>query len=195
MWDPEQCICVLAHHRAGCGPGGHIKANIILQGKSKKPQRELDCCLTKRKTIAALVEVCARMTSGHFQRHSLFKCFHTPSFIGTQNHKGTGRGCETQTLSGICTSCSSHKRLKQLQTAALGIMSTLNRAWSLPIGKQQRDTVATRHQHHHFPHRLQILILHQHKQPQLQPLLQTQAELHPQPWESPQAGVLCPQRG
>lgn len=55
MQDPEQCICVLAHHTAGCGPGGYIKANIILQLKRKKPQHELDCCLTKRKTIAALV--------------------------------------------------------------------------------------------------------------------------------------------
>lgn len=105
------------------------------------------------------------------------------------------RGCETQTLSGICTSCSSHKQLKRLQTAALGITSTLNQAWSLPIGKQKCDTAATGHQPHHFPHRLQILTLHQDKQPQLRPLLQTQAELHSQPWESPQAQCCTPQRG
>lgn len=134
MWDPKQCICVLAHPTAGWGPGGHIKANIILQGKRKKPQRELDCCLTKRKTIAALVEVCARMTSGHFQRHSLFKCFHTPSlFTGTQNHKGTEGAAKPQTLSDICTSCSSHKLFKQLQTAVLDVVATVDQVWSLPI--------------------------------------------------------------
>lgn len=55
MPDPEQCICVLAHHTPGCGPAGYIKANIILQLRRKKPQHEPDCCLTKRKTIAALV--------------------------------------------------------------------------------------------------------------------------------------------
>lgn len=117
MWDPEQCICVPAHHTAGCGPGGHIKANIILQGKRKKPQRELDCCLTKRKTIAALVEVCARMTSGRFQRHSLLKCFHSLVHWHPKSQRYR-RGCETQTLGNICTSCSSHKQLK-LQLWAL----------------------------------------------------------------------------
>lgn len=54
MQDPKQCICVLAHHTQGYGPGEYMKANIILQLKRKKPQHELDC-LTKRKTIAALV--------------------------------------------------------------------------------------------------------------------------------------------
>lgn len=149
MWDPEQCSCVLAHHTAGCGPGGHIKANIILQGKRKKPQREPDCCLTKSKTIAALVEVCARMTSGHFQRHSLFKCFHTPSFLGTQNHKGT-EGAAKPTPSVTSAPPAPHIKLfKQLQTAVLGTVATVNhKSGACPLGKHQHDSGST----HHKPH-------------------------------------------
>lgn len=153
MWDPEQYICVLAHHTAGCGPGGHIKANIILQGERKKPQRELDCCLTKRKTTAALLEVCARMTSGHFQRHSLFKCFPpSPAPKITEVLKGRLNPRWHWHLL-LLTNCSHSSKLQLwvlqwLQSGAAHLGST-------------SVTLVTGHKPHHchicFPHRLQIL--------------------------------------
>lgn len=127
------------------------------------------------------MEVCARMTSGHFQRHPLFKCFHTPSFTGTKNHKGT-KGAAKPKPSVTSAPPAPHQLLTQLQTALLAIILQWSKSWACPFGKHQCDTG---HKPHQFHHRLQILTLHQHKPSQLWPqLLQTWAELHSQPWES-----------
>lgn len=74
-------LCAGPPHGRVWAQGTHKSQHYTAREKKKAPAWAW--LLFKRKTIAALVEVCARMTSGHFQRHSLFKCFHTPWFDGT----------------------------------------------------------------------------------------------------------------
>lgn len=96
------------------------------------------------------------------------------------------RGFKAQTLSAICTSCSSHKRFQQLQAAVLGIVSTRNQVQRLSPGKQQCDTVATCHKPQNFPHGLQILTLHQDCKPEL--------SFTYSPGKGPGLGCCVPQR-
>lgn len=89
---------------------------------------------------------------------------------------------------------------KQLQTGVLGITSTVNRVWSLPIWEAPVWHSDHSSQTPSLPHLLPSQATNPHPAPgqtipATTPPLQTQAELHAQPWESLQVWVLCPPEG